>query len=395
MQILWVLNELDLGGIEIYTTDVLPLLKKHFSVGLFLTHGLGRLVERVKKAGIPVYHKRIKGTINRKSISTATKLLREISPQIVHTHNFKTHFSIRIASILAKVPGIIPHFHSMPGERFNSNTLKWEKILFPCSDRILFVSPASQRQYQELLHIPSHSDKAKKLIMVSNAFQLEPFYNVNKSAVEKLKKAYNITDETPVVGIVARIAPVKCLETLIEAINILRNSIPQIRCIIVGDGEENYMNSLKNIVKEKSLSTNILFTGYREDVAEHIALFTVGVLCSSHEGLPHFLIEAFAEGCPVVASDVEGIKLVMTNGKEGLLSRVNDPESVARGIEKIITNPELRKQMGQNARLKSYEYDINEHIEKLCNLYEEILSSPDRETERARKWFRIKYRLKV
>ena len=163
----------------------------------------------------------------------------------------------------------------------------------------------------------------------------------------------------------------------------------------MGDGDREYMNSLKNLVDEKNLSAYVHFTGYREDVAEHIALFTVGVLCSSHEGLPHFLIEAFASGCPMVASDIEGIRLVMTEGKEGLFSRVNDPHSVASAIERIITNPQLREQMRKNARRKSYEYNIYEHVDKLCTLYEELLSNRDKETERARRWFRIKYRLKL
>ena len=154
---------MELGGIEIYTTDILPLIKKHFSVGLLLTHGGGRLVERIKKAGIPVYIESIKGALNHKRIKYGTKRIREISPRIVHTHNFQSHFSIRIASILAKIPVIIPHYHSMPGERFKAKTLDWEKILFHSSDRVLFVSGPSKQQFAGLLNICEGSRESEKL----------------------------------------------------------------------------------------------------------------------------------------------------------------------------------------------------------------------------------------
>lgn len=395
MQILWVLNRMELGGIEIYTTDVLPLLQKHFSVALFLTHGEGRLVEKVKRSGIPVYFAKIKGTLNRKRIKEATKIIKGLSPQIVHTHNFRSHFSIRIASILAGVRGIIPHYHSMPGERFTPKTLEWEKKLFSCSDKILFVSHPAQMQYQKLLNIAPQSKAAKKLVTISNAFQLDSFYKANLDAVEKLRISYKLKKEQPVIGLVARIAPVKCIETLIDTVDILRHKIHNLKCMIIGEGEENYVNSLKNLVAEKKLTDHFIFTGYRQDVADHIRLFTCGVLCSSHEGLPHFLIEAFASGVPVVGSDIEGIRQVMTEGQEGLYAKVNDPYSLAEAIERIISNPELRKQMSKNAVRKSQEFNINEHINKLCTIYDSLLSAPDRETEKARSWFRLKYRLKL
>ncbi|MCX7766927.1 MAG: glycosyltransferase, partial [Candidatus Sumerlaeia bacterium] len=293
------------------------------------------------------------------------------------------------------VPGIIPHFHSMPGERFSPKTLIWEKKLFPCSNKILFVSEPAKTQYQELFNIAPQSKAEKKLVTISNAFQLDSFYTANIDSVEKLRITYKLEKEQPVIGLVARIAPVKCIETLIDAVDILRHKIHNLRCMIVGEGEEDYVNSLKTLVAEKKLSEYFIFTGYRQDVAEHIRLFTCGVLCSSHEGLPHFLIEAFASGVPIVGSNIEGIRQVMTEGQEGLYAKVKDPQSLAQAIERIILNPELRKQMSKNAVRKSQEFDIHEHINKLCTIYDNLLSAPDNEIEKARNWFRLKYRLKL
>ncbi len=395
MDLIWALNNLELGGIETHTTEVLPLLKERFSVGILLSERRGRLLEKIESAGIPVYISSMKGKFNRRRISGAAKLLRQINPRIVHTHTFKAHCTIRLASILAKIPVIIPHFHSMPGERFDDSSLEWEDALLRCSSHVLFVCNAARHQYEKIVHLNPADPDTRKLRVIYDGFNLDKFYTVNNENVRNLRAHYQIDEGAPVVGLIARLAPVKSIETLIDAIDILKTSVPMLRCLIVGEGDEEYTATLKKRVMEKSLQPYITFTGYRNDVAEYIRLFTLGVLCSSHEGLPRFLVEAWASGCPVVGSDIEGLRELMVDGEDGLLVEPGNPAQLANALERLIKNKKLRDRMSQKVVLKSHDYEMKKYVDTISKVYHDLLESPDRHTERHKRWFRTKYRFKL
>ena len=97
----------------------------------------------------------------------------------------------------------------------------------------------------------------------------------------------------------------------------------------------------------------MLFTGWRDDVAELMSVMDVFALPSWREGMPRSAIEAAASGLPLVLTDIRGCREVVRDGVEGLLVPVRDPEALADAITRLLEDSGLRSRMGAAARTAS------------------------------------------
>ena len=119
---------------------------------------------------------------------------------------------------------------------------------------------------------------------------------------------------------------------------------------IVGDGPER--NPLKNQVRSQGMEERVYFLGWKER-NELVSIYRHGnifIFPSRHEGMPNAVLEAMASGLPVVASRIAGNEELVVHGKTGFLFPVDQPETLTDFIQKLITNPSLRKRMGTAAR---------------------------------------------
>ncbi|MEM3561227.1 MAG: glycosyltransferase family 4 protein [Nitrososphaerota archaeon] len=164
----------------------------------------------------------------------------------------------------------------------------------------------------------------------------------------------------------------KGVDTLIKSVDILRrNHSMNLTVAIVGEGPQK--NEYKNLVKNLSLEDNVKFLGIRRDVYELIKLSKVFILPSRSENFPTILLEAMANGIPVIASDVGGISEVIKDGIDGLLVKPEDPYELADKIKFAINNSEICEELKINAFEKvKREYSIESYTRKALQLYEEV-----------------------
>jgi glycosyltransferase involved in cell wall biosynthesis len=159
--------------------------------------------------------------------------------------------------------------------------------------------------------------------------------------IDFCKKGYTI-------GAIGRLSPEKGFSNLLEAVRIVSLEDNDFRLVIIGEGGER--NSLENRIKELCLQSRVLLPGYRKDAKRYLPYFKVFALSSFTEGLPITILEAMHAGVPILSTRVGGVPEVLDDGKAGILVDPMSPTDIARGILKLRSNPEIRKEITERAK---------------------------------------------
>jgi glycosyltransferase involved in cell wall biosynthesis len=156
--------------------------------------------------------------------------------------------------------------------------------------------------------------------------------------------------EVPNLTMVAQFSKNKDQETLLRAFAIVRKRTDA-RLWLVGDGIE---AALKGLASDLGVERDVTFWGFqdREAVQELLRRTTVYCFTSRRESFGLALIEAMALGLPVVACNVEGVRILITDGATGFLARPGEPDDLARRIQRLLEDPVLRAKLGHAARAR-------------------------------------------
>jgi len=303
------------------------------------------------------------------------KLLKRGHYDIVHTHTTKTGILGRIAARVNKVPIIIHGLHGSAFGAFNSRISNWALIFFErltgkFTNAYISVSDILSKKYiKEGLGIKA------KYFTIYSGMDLDKFYNVRKRIVREVKLSeLGIDSKSFVIGNVGRLEAVKGHKYLIDAfkkINEERQLIP-LKLLIIGDGAEK--NNLENYVKELNLEGKVIFTGYREDVEELMAVMDIFVLSSLREGLPRVLVQAAAVGIPLIAFNVDGVPEIVKNNYNGFLVRPKDVDQLTDSIIRYVDNKELINLYGQRGReFVKGKWSIEDMVNKIDKVYQSLI----------------------
>jgi glycosyltransferase involved in cell wall biosynthesis len=157
-----------------------------------------------------------------------------------------------------------------------------------------------------------------------------------------------------VVGLVGRLQPWKGQDRLLQALALLRRWGLPVRGLFVGGDawslSPRYARSMRALVAELGLTDAVTLTGQVEDVWPHLCAMDVVVSASEREPFGIALVEAMAAGRPAVATAAGGPAEIVVHGETGLLVPDGSPGALARGIEFLVRDPVLRRQLGDAAR---------------------------------------------
>ncbi len=153
-----------------------------------------------------------------------------------------------------------------------------------------------------------------------------------------------------------RLTEQKDYPTLLKAFSLVHESFKESKLKIYGMGEEE--KSLKKEAEVLGIKDSIVFGGHIKDVGSVLSKTQVYVLSSLYEGLPNSLMEALAAGVPSVSTDCPcgGPRMLIENGKNGILVPVGGVEELAEAIKELLRDPQRAEEMGQEARKRAKEY---------------------------------------
>lgn len=177
---------------------------------------------------------------------------------------------------------------------------------------------------------------------------------------------------TPVVVLAGRMLRDKGIYEFVEAARILKARGVNSRMVLVGGPDpENPTSIPEKQLKLWDESNMIEWWGWKDDMDIIFSSAHIVCLPSYREGLPKSLIEAAASNLPIVTTDVNGCREVVTDGVNGYLVPVGDPSKLAVALEKLIQDPELCQRMGSQSRIIAEEnFDIKNVINATLDVYD-------------------------
>ena len=181
-----------------------------------------------------------------------------------------------------------------------------------------------------------------------------------------------IPEDAPVVGSVANFKAAKDHATLLRAAAQVRQAIPSVRFVLVGQGP--LEAETRRLAGQLGLDQTVVFAGFRTDATRLMAGFDAFALSSTYEGLPIALIEAMAVGCPAVVTRVGGTPEVVTDGVHGFLVPPRDPAALAAGLTRLLGDRALRDGLGQAAAARAQDFDIRTAVRRMEQVYARLLA---------------------
>lgn len=215
---------------------------------------------------------------------------------------------------------------------------------------------------------------AKKLVRIANGIPLDDlsqFYDKGR-----IKSELGWAAETVVVTFVGRLVRDKGVDWLLEVWQHVAQHHPYARLLLVGDGIERA--TLDAQAQNLGVSDTVAFVGRQPDVFKFLAVSDVFVLPSRQEGTSNALLEAMAQGLPVVVADdlLGGNRGVVDNRKDGYVISLGDNRAFVDTLCQLLCNVELRKKMGRGARRKIEEsFSIESVADRYCEIYSELLDA--------------------
>ncbi len=264
-----------------------------------------------------------------------------------------------------------------PAERESDLRLRVETELLGQADRIVVSTPAEQTQLQWLYHAD-----IRKTTVIPPGVDTHMFYP--RSAAES-KARIGVNPAQKMLLFVGRIEPLKGVETLLRAVSLL---LEQGVCdcetlclsIIGGDADDSpatqnaEMERLKALREELGLAELVTFLGKQDQDAlpDYYAAAEAVIMPSRYESFGMVALEAMACGTPVIASEVGGLAFLVRDGETGFHVPDRDPEALADRICRILTEPLLRAELGEQAAAYARGYAWPLIAEKIIGVYESV-----------------------
>lgn len=325
----------------------------------------GALAASVEALGVPLLALGKHPHFDLPVIPRLAAVLRKHDVRLLHSHVWPANVWGRVVGRLTRRPHLVVTEHNVDLWKGRTH-FAVDRFLARFTDRVLCVSRAVEEFYRDVVGIP-----AEKLLYLPNGIDPTPFAGGPDGA--STRRDLSLTEERPVVTVVARLLPQKDHRTLLSALRLLKDRGAAVSCLVVGDGA--LRQELEARARELSLDGGVKFLGERLDVAKLLLASDVFALSSIHEGMPLAVLEAMAAAKPVVVTDVGGNGEIVRNGETGFVVPPRDPAALADALARLTSSPELAKRMGAAGRDRvNREFTLEAMVRRNEEVYEELLA---------------------
>jgi glycosyltransferase involved in cell wall biosynthesis len=297
---------------------------------------------------------------------------RVVDFDVLHVHDWLTAPSSIAFKHFAKKPLVFTAHSTEHGrsglhipDSFTIDGMEWWSTYE--ANKIIVTSGSMKGEVCGHFHVPD-----KKVEVIPNAIDLGKYQgSVDRWAV---RNRYGIQPHEKLVLCVGRLVPQKGIEYLLHAVPILARRRPEAKFIIVGDGW--YRDHLEWIANSTGQRWKITFTGFISD-AELVALTKSAdalVVPSVYEPFGIVALEGMAAEVPVIATQVGGLTEFLEHDRTGVLVYPRNPESIAWGVEHVLSNPDHAKWLTQNAaQVVQKTYGWEAIAKRTSRVYEEVI----------------------
>lgn len=349
------------GGAE---THVLQLMKELSQRGhqIFFVAADGTTQETIPP-GVTTEYRLPFQSLNPFDKLTAYRRLQEIVARhridIVHAHHRTGGYFAEAISRRAGVPCVVTvHdiWHRAPFKRQHGRIFR----------NLIAVSGFIKRGLVEKFGIA-----ADRVRIIHNGVDPRRFEDASGDEAARIRDRFGVGDEV-VFSLVARITPSKGHYDVLEALRLLPAGL-KYKCLIAGEGKDK--KKLQALALRYGLGEKLIFCGFQANIPALMKASDVILLPSHREPFAVAIIEGMFSGRPLLVSASGGTTEAITDGSEGIVFPVRDAAALAKGIERLVSDPELRRRLGDNARRRAYrEFLLAKMIDDTEACYREIVA---------------------
>ncbi len=314
-----------------------------------------RLEAELNQQGIAVRTPGLSGKLNLAVPLRIVRLAREIDADLIHTHLSTAGLWGSVAGRLLGIP-VLAHVHALDA--------KWCYLLANA-----IVTPShGVRQ-----HLIGQGVDPDRIHVIYNGLPAER--RTGLTPAEQIRRELELPGEAPVVAVVAHLSRKKGHRYLLEAVARLSGRYPDLHCLIVGEGP--LRGELQEHARRLGITCRAHFLGYREDAVAIMQASDIVVLPSvAKEGLGICLIEAAFVGKPTIGSDAPGIDEAIVDGETGLLVAPGDTGALSESIDRLLSDKQLSRRLGENGRRRAQEkFTIEAQSEATLALYRQMITA--------------------
>jgi glycosyltransferase involved in cell wall biosynthesis len=333
------------------------------------------LSSRLRDSSVPIYdvpemRRDIHPLADLLAFQDLRRLIRQLRPEIVHTHMSKAGILGRMAAAAEHVPHVL---HSIRGWSFQGQSSRVRRYLY--------------RKLEQMAARHTEVMLAVGYEMIEQGFQAaiyHPNYTVVRSGIDldgfpsrggdigALRQALAIPSTAPVVGTVSQMCESKAPLDFVAAAERVAHQVPSAHFLMVGDGP--LRQAVEQRIRRASLDSRFHLLGTRSDVSALLALMDVFLFTSQWEGLPRAIVEAMAARVPIVATSVAGTTELLVHGISGLLAPAGDIDGLATHIQTLLSDRDLARRLAEEAHNKiSAEFDLAVVVNRHEQIYRQLL----------------------
>lgn len=278
------------------------------------------------------------------------RLLKQIRPDVLHTHSSKAGIIGRVVAARLNLPCV----HTIHGASFHVGQsqfaykmYEWlERRVAPMTDRFISVCDAMTEQYVEAGIAPRN-----QFTTVYSGFDVEPFLHPPRPPAT-VRAELGLKPDDVVIGKVARLFPLKGHEYLVRAAKSVVDRCPNVRFLLVGDGI--LRPQFEAELTASGIRNRFVFAGLvpPSQVPELIHAMDIVAHTSVWEGLARVLPQGLIAGKPVVSYDIDGAGEVVIPGETGFLLPPRCLNELSDALCELVKSPELRHRLGETGRIR-------------------------------------------
>jgi glycosyltransferase involved in cell wall biosynthesis len=346
-KVLFLITKSNWGGAQRYVFDLATGINRTQFEPVVALGGHGELKTRLEQAGVRVI------TIAslerdfsfRKELDFAWELftlVRRERPYVLHVNSSKAGGVGTLIGRLCRVPKIIFTGH---GWAFNEDRPNWQKLIIKTlhyvtvllSHRTIMVVGALLKQ----LPWPGMESRSKIIYLGRSIGAMFSPSEARARIREIMKLATPATDDEIWVGTIGELHPIKRQAVLIESMIPLLTKQPNLRLLIIGDGE--LRDEIRHTVDDSGVRSQIILTGALSDAARFLKALDIFVLCSHSEAYGYVAHEAGLAEVATIVTNVGGLPEMIEHAVSGLIVPRNDEVALRAAIVDLIDNPKKRQ----------------------------------------------------
>ncbi|MFZ4825959.1 MAG: glycosyltransferase [Phototrophicaceae bacterium] len=265
-------------------------------------------------------------------------LMRQLRPHVVHTHGYVVGYAQPIALMLG-IPQRIHTLHTLAEKEVGIGWLnRWLYGRWITPVAISEAVSASLHQHHHLTDFPT----------IANGIPMMTYAHPSLPRAQwREQHGYEVDDV--LIACVAKFRPVKNHAVLVRAFAQAQLP-PHVKLLLVGDGESEVIESVRQDIATFNLQDQIHLLGLRGDIPNLLGASDALILTSDYEGNPLCIMEAMCAGLPVIATRVGGIPELVEEGASGILTRPNHADELAHALRTLTASPTLRQTYGQRGQ---------------------------------------------